>query len=64
MAKLSVALGGSAKVYGAPPGMGANLRAVPAGKKTFNYMYVDGTIYKREYDFLKSALGLVPDDTG
>ncbi|WP_404369265.1 hypothetical protein ACIHQR_06255 [Corallococcus coralloides] len=64
MAKLSAAIGGSAKVYGAPPGMGANLRAVPLGKKTFNYMYVDGIIYKREYDFLKSAMGLVPDDTG
>ncbi|WP_147469419.1 hypothetical protein [Corallococcus sp. AB045] len=64
MEKLSAAIGGRAKVYGAPPGMGANLRAVPVGKKTFNYMYVDGTIYKREYDFLKSAMGLVPDDTG
>jgi hypothetical protein len=64
MAKLSAAIGGRAKVYGAPPGMGANLRAVPVGKKTFNYMYVDGTIYKLEYNFLKSAMGLVPDDTG
>lgn len=34
------------------------------GKKTFNDMYVDGTIYKREDDFLKSAMGLVPDDNG
>lgn len=64
MALLSAALGGSAKVYGAPPGMGADLRAIHVGRKTFNYMHVNGNTYRREYDFLKTALGLVPDDTG
>jgi len=64
MAKLSAAIGGNAKVYGAPPGMGADLRAIKVGKKTHNYMYVNASTYRREYDFLKKALGLAPDDTG
>ncbi|NNB89066.1 hypothetical protein HRD49_22255 [Corallococcus exiguus] len=64
MSKLSAALGGRVKVYGAPPGMGANLRAIPVGKKVFNYMYVDGATYKREYDFFKKTMRLVIDDTG
>ncbi|WP_257455891.1 hypothetical protein [Archangium lipolyticum] len=64
MARLSAAVGGGLKVYGAPPGMGADLRSVPAGGKTHNYMYVNNFTYKREFDFLRKALGTVPDDTG
>jgi len=64
MAQLSSTLGGKAKVYGAPPGMGADLRTVKVGKKNHNYMYVNNTTYKREYEFLRKAFGVVPDDTG
>jgi len=64
MAKLMTAVGGGVKVYGAPPGMGANLRAVLVGKKTQNYMYVNSLTYKLEFSFLRTAFGKVPDDTG
>ncbi len=47
-------------MYGAPPGMGASLRAVGAR----NYMFVDQSVYKLEYAWYKSAIGLVPDETG
>ncbi len=47
-------------MHGAPPGMGANLRAV--GSR--NYMYVDQSTYSLEYKWYKSALGLTPDSTG
>ncbi len=47
-------------VYGAPPGMGADLRAV--GKK--NYMFVNQSVYRLEYGWYKDALGLVPDESG
>jgi hypothetical protein len=64
MARLSAAIGGGTKVYGAPPGMGADLRTVKVGKKNHNYMYVNSFTYKREYDFLRKAFKMVPDDTG
>jgi hypothetical protein len=64
MARLSAAVGGGLKVYGAPPGMGADLRTVPVGGKNRNYMYVNSLTYKREFDFLRKAFGVVPDDTG
>lgn len=47
-------------VYGAPPGMGADLRAV--GKK--NYMFVNQSVYRLEYGWYKDALGLEPDESG
>ena len=47
-------------MYGAPPGMGANLRAV--GSR--NYMYVDQSTYALEYKWYADALGLKPDVTG
>lgn len=63
-ARLAAAVGGGLKAYGAPPGMGADLRAVSVGKKKHNYMYVNTFTYKSEFAYLRRALGLVPDDTG
>ncbi|WPB82090.1 hypothetical protein KYC5002_23620 [Archangium violaceum] len=64
MAKLSTAVGGGLKVYGAPPGMGADLRAVPVGSKKHNHMYINKLTYALEYTALSKLFGLVPDDTG
>lgn len=50
----------SIKVYGAPPGMGADLRAV--GRR--NYMFVNQSDYRLEYRWYKDALGLAPDESG
>jgi len=47
-------------MHGAPPGMGANLRAV--GSR--NYMYVDQSTYALEYKWYADVLGLKPDATG
>jgi hypothetical protein len=64
MSRLSAAVGGSLKVYGAPPGMGADLRAVTVEKRKHEYMHINKSTYKREYEFLKSAFGVTADDTG
>ncbi|ATB30405.1 hypothetical protein MEBOL_003866 [Melittangium boletus DSM 14713] len=64
MSRLSVALGGGVKVYGAPPGMGADLRAVPVGSTKRYYMYVNSLTYAREFALLRRAFGMVPDDSG
>ncbi len=47
-------------VYGAPPGMGANLKM--AGGR--NYMFVDQSSYAKEFKWYKDALGLEPDESG
>lgn len=64
MARLSAAVGRGVVAYGAPPGMGADLRAIPVGKKTRSYMYINTFTYKAEFAFLRRTFGLVPDDTG
>ena len=58
MARLGRAAG--ITVYGAPPGMGANLERV--GKRW--YMYVDQGVYALEYRWYAQALGLEPDVSG
>ncbi len=58
MAKMADATG--ITVYGAPPGMGANLRNV--GRR--NYMFVSQSDYRLEYQWFKDALGLEPDESG
>lgn len=47
-------------VWGAPLGMGANLRAV--GSR--NYMFVDQSTYSLEFKWFQDELGLAPDPTG
>ncbi|MFY0581963.1 hypothetical protein ACN28S_53690 [Cystobacter fuscus] len=64
MAQLSTAVGGGLKVYGAPPGMGADLRAVPVGGKKHHHMYINRLTYALEYTTLNKLFGRVPDDTG
>lgn len=58
MGKMASAIGLS--IYGAPPGMGANLRSV--GKR--DYMYVDKNIYKKSFQWLDAEFGLNADDLG
>src|SRR5690606_22543877 len=58
MARLGRAAG--IAVYGAPPGMGANLRRVD---KRY-YMFVNRDVYALEYRWYAETLGLEPDLSG
>lgn len=58
MAKMASAA--DVTVYGAPPGMGADLRAV--GRR--DYMFVNQSDYRIEYEWYQTALGLTPDVSG
>lgn len=55
-----MAMAAGITVYGAPPGMGADLRSV--GKK--NYMFVNQSTYGVEYGWYDDALSLLPDESG